>query len=192
MRLLSQKGLPQAEGQIVEFGHAERGQRIDWVKIVAIDEPGQKVLLSRAGDACNFWANAESIGAKFAERTRPHGMTKKEARRLEGMNPALAAPYETVATKAAQLGHDPVLQMQMATYAFHKEGEPANAMLVTDQELDAVLAGLRLLAREVEAGNVKFSEDDGIADIWTCGGDHDGLIPDQIHALADRLREGAK
>lgn len=65
-------------------------------------------------------------------------------------------------------------------------------MKLTDQELDAVLAGLRLLALEVEAGNVKFSEDDGIADIWTCSGDHDGLPPDRIHALADRLREGAK
>ena len=65
-----------------------------------------------------------------------------------------------------------------------------HSLTVSGPELDAILAGLRLLAREVGAGNVKFSDDDLIGHVWTNSGDHDGLAPDALIALADRLNGG--
>jgi hypothetical protein len=60
-------------------------------------------------------------------------------------------------------------------------------LTVSGPELDAIMAGLRLLAREVEAGRVKFADDDHIGYIWTDSGEHDGLPPEALDHLAARL-----
>ena len=61
-------------------------------------------------------------------------------------------------------------------------------LLVTGPEFDAIVAGLRLLAREVAAGNVVYPHDEvDIGDIWTNAGEHEGLPAEDIHKLADRL-----
>lgn len=59
---------------------------------------------------------------------------------------------------------------------------------VTPEQFDAILAGLRLLAREVDAGNVARNDGD-IGEIWTNSGEHDGLAYDEIQDLGDRLNE---
>lgn len=79
------------------------------------------------------------------------------------------------------------------TYVFEMD-EKANLhaarrqILVIDHEFDAIVAGLRLLAREVAAGRIVFPSDESdIGDIWTNAGEHEGLPAEDIHKLADRL-----
>jgi len=66
-----------------------------------------------------------------------------------------------------------------------EEGETVEEVLtisVTAQERDAVLAGLRLLQRALEAGSVPLM----LRDILTNGGTHAGLDPAAIDALCER------
>ncbi len=54
------------------------------------------------------------------------------------------------------------------------------------KELDAVLAGLRLLVRDMDHGNV-FPNDGDIGDILTNAGQHEGLSIEEIDDLTERL-----
>lgn len=62
---------------------------------------------------------------------------------------------------------------------------------LSPREYDAVLAGLRLLARELDAGRVA-ADDNDVGQILTCGMQHPGLAAKQIHALADALQAGER
>jgi hypothetical protein len=57
------------------------------------------------------------------------------------------------------------------------------------RELDAVLAGLRLLQSALDAGTVTPNDGD-IGDVLTCSGDHGGLTAAQIDELCERLNTG--
>ena len=57
-------------------------------------------------------------------------------------------------------------------------------LLVSDQELAAILAGLRLLAAELP----DMQEGDGLLDVLTDAGKHEGLAAGAINELADRLQ----
>lgn len=56
------------------------------------------------------------------------------------------------------------------------------------RKMDAILAGLRLLAHDMTHGAVK-ANDGAIGDILTNAGEHDGLTVDEVDALADELVE---
>lgn len=58
-------------------------------------------------------------------------------------------------------------------------------LLVSAKEFDAIVAGLRLLAYE----RPRMQEGDGIIDILTNAGAHEGLSAEEINELADRLLE---
>ena len=67
-----------------------------------------------------------------------------------------------------------------------KPGE--QSLIVTGPEFDAIVAGLRLLACEIDCNRVVYPSDEGdIGDIWTNAGEHEGLPAEDIHKLADRL-----
>jgi hypothetical protein len=59
----------------------------------------------------------------------------------------------------------------------------------TRQESDAVFAGLRLLASNLQNGRVR-PDDGDIGAILTSSGDHAGLSAEQVHDLCDLLLEG--
>lgn len=65
-----------------------------------------------------------------------------------------------------------------------------NAQKLSGPEQDAIFAGLRLLAREMDAGNVSPNDGD-VGEILTNAGAHDGLTADAVSGLCDRLLGGA-
>jgi hypothetical protein len=67
----------------------------------------------------------------------------------------------------------------------HWHGLLAN---VTTPQRDAILAGLRLLAVALTKGEVEPNDGD-IGSILTNAGGHEGMSPDDIHDLADRINQ---
>lgn len=57
---------------------------------------------------------------------------------------------------------------------------------LSPEELDAILAGLRLLAASLDSGAVR-PDDGDIGSILTNSGKHAGLTADQIDTLCERL-----
>jgi hypothetical protein len=53
---------------------------------------------------------------------------------------------------------------------------------IDDRERDAILAGLRMVQQAIE-GNAPAMDED----VFTNGGDHEGLDPDEIDELCERL-----
>lgn len=69
--------------------------------------------------------------------------------------------------------------------------DQANAVVlaISSRQYDALLAGLRLLARDIDKGLVEPNDGD-VGDILTCAGAHAGLSAEQIHAFGDALQKG--
>lgn len=157
--------------------------------VIQIYEHSGRILL-RIGSQC-LGVNADEIGA-FWQGT-PDVM-------FRAYQMFYASKVESVMLGVRQVKHETERMKKAGRETDQRKVQVANfidngcqhTLLVSNEEVDAILAGLRLLAREVAAGLVAFKDDDDIGAIWTCDGDHDGLVPDEIHALADRLREDVK
>lgn len=84
-----------------------------------------------------------------------------------------------------------VLGLSAATVIAQGLNDPRDSAVLgfSPREYDAVLAGLRLLARELADGRVS-PDDNDIGQILTCDMAHPGLGADAIHALADAMQAG--
>ena len=152
-------------GQVVELDEDLReGDRIQWVAIRALD-PLLKVVSVSNGHSLQ-WVAPERLGATF-DKPKAKSKLKFVKETDFGVPASNFKPLRMTSTPIhTTLG-----------YSFTVNGPT----------LDAIIAGLHLLKREVEAGNVKFSDDDLIGRAWTCEGEHDGLTPAQIEQVIKQL-----
>lgn len=134
-----------------------------WVKIKHTNALGNQVLLRGANGEIDGWYDPAVIGAHFGD--------------------VLGQPLPGdgfVPRSPPQPGHAEFVRILTSPM-------PPHQILCSGPELDAIMAGLRLLAREVKAGSVKFADADDIGYIWTNEGEHDGLAPQALQDLATRI-----
>lgn len=68
-------------------------------------------------------------------------------------------------------------------------GHQKAVMHVTRRQYDAIVASLRLLAREMEKGTVSPNDGD-LGDIMTCSGDHRGMSLEEVTLFCDGILDG--
>ena len=177
-----------AIGQVVEM--PDMG-KCYWVKIKEIDYVKQVVHLRSADYWIDAWYAADDINAEFVPimpvNSLAGGRPTEVARDMRGARAGIKTVTETRYPPAAW--PFPVKQAELIRPDRFGLGPPILGTIhynvcVTRPELDAITAGLRLLAYE----RPRMAEDDGILDILTNAGKHDGLTADQINALGDRLQ----
>lgn len=69
-----------------------------------------------------------------------------------------------------------------------RDGPAEHVLRLTQPEYDAMLAGLRLLARALQTRQVT-PDDDDVGSILTNSGEHAGLTSDDVYSLGDRWQE---
>jgi len=154
-------------GMVVEYLPGRRGQHIEWVKIVEID----KLLKTVTVRDCNgglLLTSPEPLGLEFRS-------TAAQARKLLAQ---VEEERKAIVQKTSQVGKTET----MFLVGLHALG--SRAAHVTPTELDAILAGLRLLQTDLRVSeNIPSS----IHDIFTNNGAHGGLTIEEIDVLCERL-----
>ena len=95
--------------------------------------------------------------------------------------------YEARKSVAARRDCDAIMQVRKVTASVQEPvSRPKIDLDLSGQERDALLAALKLLEVALKEGLVRPNDGD-IGDLLTNGGEHEGLTPWRISALADRI-----
>lgn len=194
-----QTNKPIEVGAVVEYLPGRKGLHLDWVKVTAI-KPGEgESVHLRFPDGRTLWTVASDIGARIGNKNRNHlgagvksvpaeDLVKDEINRSptsrSSSQPEIQLlPGEAAAiAKSAQLGFTDIkLKTVLRTVG-------VNLINISDEEFDAILAGLRMVQTVLSSG---FTFQPGIEDIYTNNDAHLGLSVDEIDVLCERLNLGA-
>lgn len=174
---------------------------LDWQGVVDPGRPRYQVIAQGEADD-NFdslpaaMRRAEALALAFdVDRLERGGLSVADASALwEELRDALKATQTRRADFMLALIEGPgTLGRGEAAAIAQGLLDPRDSAVLglSPREYDAVLAGLRLLARELDAGRVA-PDDNDIGQILTCGAAHPGLDSGQIHALADAMQAGER
>ena len=173
---------PISIGAVVEYLPGRNGKYIMWAKVLGWDHAMHMVHL-RSAFAGEGWYDPADIGAYIGNKRKPGEAGKKH----------LAYIPETDLGVTPSPGEAPLLRHLATTQGgktfsytieSNKDLQGHTLLAVTGPELDAILAGLRLLQSDLDIGDRLTPQ---LRDIYTNNGAHLGISVDEIDALCVRL-----